>query len=163
MEKERNQVLGRMFLVFGLVFLLPCAIMFQVFRVNVVEGDGLRELWSEQAVDFMPIQAQRGDILDRNQKIMVTNSIAYNVAIDPLYRGVNQETFKKVSQTLAKYSNRGADHFLKKIKLAPRGSRYVVLAKGLGPSAYRDLQELGVRGLIIDQQYKRRYNYDSLA
>jgi cell division protein FtsI/penicillin-binding protein 2 len=53
--------------------LLPAAILMQILRLNVIEGDGLRELWSTQAIDYISIPAQRGNIYDANGSLLATN------------------------------------------------------------------------------------------
>ena len=163
MDKNRKSIAGRLFLVLGVVLLLPAGIIFQVFRINVIEGNNLRELWSAQAVDYIPIPAQRGSIMDANQTILVTNSVAYNVAIDPLYRTMNAQSIDTVCHILSVRTGRSKDSFLRKIKLSPKGSRYIILGKGLGIDVYEDLYNLNQRGVILEEQYRRRYNYDSLA
>ncbi|TNE74490.1 PASTA domain-containing protein [bacterium] len=163
MDKNRTAILSRLFVILGIVMLFPTAIMFQVFRINVVEGEKLRELWSAQAVDYIPIPAQRGTIMDANNTILVTNSVAYNVAIDPMYRGMNNKSIDTVCHILAVNTGQAKESYLRKIKLAPRGSRYIVLGKGLGIDVYEDLYNLNLKGLILEEQYRRRYNYDSLA
>ena len=136
MDKNRKSIAGRLFLVLGVVLLLPAGIIFQVFRINVIEGNNLRELWSAQAVDYIPIPAQRGSIMDANQTILVTNSVAYNVAIDPLYRTMNAQSIDTVCHILSVRTGRSKDSFLRKIKLSPKGSRYIILGKGLGIDVY---------------------------
>lgn len=163
MDEYRNAILNRLFIILGIILLFPVGIVFQVFRINMVEGEKLRELWSAQAIDYIPIPAQRGSIMDVNNTILVTNSVAYNVAIDPLYRTMNSQKIDTVCQILAKRTGQSKEDYLRKIKLSPRGSRYIVLGKNLGLDVYEDLYSLNYKGLILEEQYKRRYNYDSLA
>lgn len=147
----------------GVLLLLPAAIVTQVFRINVIEGEKLRELWSAQAVDYVPIPAQRGSILDANNTILVTNSVAYTVAVDPLYHSMTNKSIDTVCYILAVNTGQSKDYYLRKIKLAPKGSRYIVLGKNFGIDVYEDLYSLNQKGVILEEQYRRRYNYDSLA
>lgn len=163
MQKYRKYILGRLFLVLGLILLIPTGIIFQILRINVVRGEQLRELWSAQAIDYIPIPAQRGSILDANGNIMVTNTVAYTVAVDPIYRTMNSAKIDTICHILSHYSSYSKEYYLRKIKLAPNGSRYVVLGKNFGLNVYQSLYTLNFSGLILEEQYKRRYNYDSLA
>ena len=163
MKDERKSILNRLFLVLGLLVLLPSAVVFQIFRINVVEGEQLRELWSAQAIDYIPIPAQRGSILDASGNIMVTNSVAYNVAVDPIYPDMTPASIDTICTILGANTNRPKSFYKRKITLAPRGSRYVVMGKDLSIDIYEQLHPLNLRGLILEEQYKRRYNYDSLA
>lgn len=163
MNKERTAIMSRLFLVLGLVLLLPGAIAFQIFRVQFVEGDELRELWSEQAIDFIPIPAQRGNIYDKDGRLLATTSVAYKVAVDPHIPGFTSARQDTICQIIGKYSSKPASFFKRKIQLAPRGSRYIVLAKGLGSAAHEELYGLHYSGLILEEQYERKYNFGTMA
>lgn len=156
-------MIGRMFLVFGLVLLLPCAIVFQIMRIQFMEGENLRELWNRQAVDLISIPAQRGDILDSKGRLLVTNSVSHRLALDPLVPGITQEQINTLMQTLGKVTGQGTAYYRQRLNSAPRGSRYVVLERALNHVAYEEIQALGIRGVILEENYSRKYNYDSLA
>ncbi len=160
---ERRDILHRAPFIFGLVFLLPCAIILQLVRINLWDGHQLRELWSAQAIDFVPIPAQRGDILDDQGRVLATNTISYNLAVDPGAPKMDRNKLNRICDSLAAYTGLSYHQCRRKIADAPRGSRYIVMAKGLNTRAWQSLHSLNYRGIILSQQYKRRYNYDSLA
>jgi len=163
MHKDRSSILNRMFVVFGLVLLVPCAIGMQLFRINFVAGPSLRELWSEQAIDYIPIPAQRGNIYDDDGTLLVTNSAAYKVALDPKIRGLKQAQIRQITDSLSKYTNHSSNYYLKKIKSAPSRSRYVVLNKKVNAEGYEALHQLDIRGVILEEEYQRRYCFGTLA
>ncbi|NGP89416.1 peptidoglycan D,D-transpeptidase FtsI family protein [Fodinibius halophilus] len=163
MRKERSAILNRMFIVFGLVLLVPCAIGVQLFRVNFIEGPELRQLWSEQAIDYIPIPAQRGNIYSTDGSLLATNSVAYKIAIDPKIGGLEQSQISQVCDTLAKYTSQSSYQYSQKIRSASPRSRYIVLGKNVGPEAHQALQQMNIRGVILEENYKRRYNFGSLA
>jgi cell division protein FtsI (penicillin-binding protein 3) len=160
---ERTSIMGRMFLLLGLLFLLPFAILLQIFRVNVVEGEGLRELWSSQAIDYISIPAQRGNIYDANGSLLATNSIIYKVAVDPLAPGTTRDDLQRVSTVLSEHTNRTGTFYLNKIGNASSRSRYIVLERSVNVQAYEDLKALGIRGVILEEEYSRNYNFGSLS
>ncbi|MBN2730829.1 MAG: PASTA domain-containing protein [Balneolaceae bacterium] len=160
---ERTAILSRMFVVFGLLLLIPCAIILQLLRINFWEGDALRDLWSDQAIDEISIPAQRGNIYDNDGSLLVTNSVAYKVAIDPHVPGITSAQISEVCATLAKHSRYSANHFLRKIRSAPSRSRYVVLDKNIPVTAYEALQSLDIRAVILEEEYQRRNSFGSLA
>ncbi|WP_138431428.1 peptidoglycan D,D-transpeptidase FtsI family protein [Fodinibius saliphilus] len=163
MQEERSAILNRMFIVFGLVLLIPCAIGVQLFRINFVEGPELRQLWSEQAIDYIPIPAQRGNIYSEDGSLLATNSVAYKIAIDPKINGLKDTQISQVCDTLAKYTSQTSNQYLRKIRKASARSRYVVLGKNVGPEAHQALQQMNIRGVILEENYKRRYNFGTLA
>lgn len=160
---ERTVVMGRMFLLLGLILLIPFAILMQILRVNVIEGDGLRELWSTQAIDFIPIPAQRGNIYDANGSLLVTNSANYKVAVDPHAPTTTADQLRLISQVLSEHTDRSASFYNSRIQNSPDRSRYIVLERSVSVQAYEDLRELGIRGLILEEEYKRNYNFGTLS
>ncbi len=161
--KQNSAILNRLFAVFGLLMLLPCAIAMQLVRVNFWNGAELRQLWSDQAIDTIPIPAQRGNIYDNDGSLLATNSVAYKAAIDPRVPGITSADIDKVCQTLAEHSQYSANYYHQKIRRAPNHSRYVVLGEEIPVSAYEALQALDIRAVILEEEYQRRYSFGSLA
>ena len=128
---NRTSILSRMFLVLGFMLLIPCALAFQLIRINYVEGDGLRKLWNRQTLDVIPIPAQRGNIYDRNGTLLATNSADYQIALDPKIKELTEEQISKLVKKLGDLTNHSSSFYKQKINNAPERSRYVVLAKNL--------------------------------
>ena len=160
---ERSSIMSRMFLLFGFLLLFPAGIMVQLLRVNVVEGDGLRELWTDQAIDTISIPAQRGNIYDASGSILATNDVSYNVAIDPLTIGRNSESISEITGILSKHTSRSAAYYRRKIARAPTESQYVVLEKRVSVEAFEELGLLNTRGLLLEEDYRRNYNFETLG
>ncbi len=160
---ERSSIINRMYLVFGLVLLLPFGIVTQILRINFLEGSGLRELWSTQTIDYLTIPAQRGNIYDTTGSLLATNSVAYKVAIDPKVPEMKSATIEEICRTLSENTSRSPQYYLSKIRSAPSRSRYVVLEKNISAQAYEQLQALDVRGLILEEEYRRNYNFGTLS
>ncbi|MDZ7695171.1 MAG: penicillin-binding protein 2 [Balneolaceae bacterium] len=163
MTDERSAIMGRLFTLFGLLLLLPCAIGFQLFRINFIEGDELRKLWNEQAIDYISIPAQRGNIYDNDGTLLATNSVVYKAAIDPKVKELTSTDIDKVCQLLSKHTNQSTAFYRQKIRSAPERSRYVVLSKNIDADAYLELNALDMRALILEESYQRRYNFGSLG
>jgi cell division protein FtsI (penicillin-binding protein 3) len=161
--KEHKSILNRMYIVFGLVLFIPGAIVIQLLRINFGVGSALRQLWGDQAIDTISIPAKRGNIYDDKGRLLVTNSAAYKVAIDPHLPGLTNAQIGEVCATLAKHSGHNAPYYRRKIRSAPNRSRYVVLAEGVSLRAYNALQALDMRAVILEEKYRRQYNYNRLA
>src|SRR5690625_5214112 len=131
MQNGQSAILNRMFVVFGLALLIPCAIGMQLIRINFFKGSELRELWSEQAIDYIPIPAQRGNIHDDDGSLLATNSVAYKVAIDPKVSGLSESQIQQVCDTLARYHHRSSGQYRQKINSAQQRYGYVVLGKNV--------------------------------
>ncbi len=161
--KQSEHITVRIVVLTMLFALLPVGIVVQMIRVQLGSGEELRILWREQAEDFITIPALRGDILDANGKILATSSVAYTVAVDPLVPGMTNDRLRAITNALARTAGKDADQYMRRIQEAPPGSRYIVLEKGLGVDAYEALMALNIRGIILEEQYRRRFNYGSLA
>ena len=153
----------RILFVLSMVLLLPIAIGVQILRIQVIEGDSLRTLFASQAIDVMSIPAQRGSILDAKGRILVSNNVSYTVAIDPRVPNTKGEDIGKILTTLSKHTRFSEATYRRKIQQAPRQARYIILEKNVTRDAYNDLKKLNLRNVILEDQYKRRYNYDQLA
>lgn len=163
MPQDRTSILNRLFVVFGLVLLLPTALAFQLFRIQFWEGSALRKLWSEQAIDYISIPAQRGNIYDDNGTLLVTNSVGYTIAVDPGVHGMTASRLDSVCTIMGQTTRRRAAYYRRIIRNAPKGSRYVVLGRDFDTGVADALSALKYRGVILQEKYKRRYNFDELA
>jgi len=163
MEPIRTSVSIRMFVVFGIMLLFPLAIVIQIMRVQFIEGENLQALWRAQALDEVPVPAKRGRIYDTHGRLLVTNSVSYTAAIDPRAPGARSEQIALVPDALAHFTSRSAVHYRRTMSQAPANSRYIVLERGLSRQAYDSLKSMRVRGLILEENFRRRYNFDELA
>ncbi|MDX1640464.1 MAG: penicillin-binding transpeptidase domain-containing protein, partial [Balneolaceae bacterium] len=155
--------MSRMFLLFGFLLLLPVGILLQLLRVNVAEGDGLRQLWNSQAIDYVSIPAQRGNIYDSSGTLLATNRVIYKVAVDPQTVGRGSHNLQRIVHTLGEHTSRSVDYYNRKIRQAPANSQYVVLERSVPVQVYEDLNLLNIRGLILEEEYRRNYNFGSLG
>lgn len=160
---HRSAIMGRMFLLLGLIFLLPAAIVMQILRLNVIEGEGLNKLWSSQAIEMIEIPAQRGSIFDASGSLLATNVVNYKVAVDPHAPGTTADQLSQVATVLSQHTARSASHYRNRISSASPRSRYIVLERSVTAQAYEDLRELGIRGVILEEEYRRNYNFGSLS
>lgn len=161
--ENRSSILSRMFLVMGIIFLIPCALAFQLIRINYVEGDGLRKLWNQQALSEIPIPAERGDIYDRNGTLLATNIIDYQIALDPKVSGLTNEHIQILVDTLSSITNNSVSNYLRKIQNAPSWSKYIVLEKNLTLLEKEKIHALDIHGVIIEKKFRRKYTFGSHA
>tara|TARA_B100000575_G_C23143750_1_gene666855 strand:+ start:10485 stop:12683 length:2199 start_codon:yes stop_codon:yes gene_type:complete len=163
MEEFRSAIMGRMFVILGILFLLPTALLVQLVRINFIEGEGLRELWNKQAITEIAIPAERGSIYDRNGTLLATNTVDYKMAIDPKVPGMTQAKLDCVLVTLGRTSGKGKAYYESILNNAPSWSRYVVMEKNMNGMQKEELAKLGIRGVILEENYRRSYTFGSLA
>jgi cell division protein FtsI/penicillin-binding protein 2 len=163
MSAVSKSVKIRILLVFGMVMLFPLAISVQMMRIQALEGAALRSLWDTQAIDAISIPAQRGKILDSRGRILVSNTVTYSIAIDPLVPNTRSAHIDTILSTLSSHTGRPVSEYRHRIRQAPTGSRYIVLERSAPREAYTALRSLRLRNSILEEQYRRRYNYETLA
>ena len=146
-------------MVLGLLFLLPCALAFQLVRINYIEGSELRTLWTKQALDEIPIPAQRGNIYDANGTLLATNAIDYQIALDPKVPGLKNAQVDTLLKVLADVTDTDERQYRSKIEEAPSRSRYIVLAKNLNAIEKQKIELLDIRGVIIEEEFRRKYTF----
>lgn len=154
---------ARILIVLGIIMLFPIAIAMQMVRIQALEGSELRNLWDAQALDAIPIPAQRGRILDTKGRILVSNTTTYSIAIDPLVPNTRPEQITTILQTLSKHTGKSVDFYRQRMRQAPTGARYIVLERSISRETYVAIKDLRLRNTILEEQYRRRYNYESLA
>jgi len=165
---ERTAILSRIFLVFGLLLLIPCVLAFQLIRINYMEGENLRKLWSQQAIDSIPIPAQRGNIYDANGTLLATNAANYLIALDPKVKDANGKSvtadqINELAKVLEAETGNPASYFKNRINRAPSHSQYIVLAKNLSPISKDEVNKLGIKGVIVEESFSRKYTFGSLG
>ena len=160
--KERSSIMSRMFLLLGLLLLIPAAILMQLVRIGYLQGEGYRELWSSQAISTLEIQAERGHIFDENGALLASNRVTFKAAADP-YSLDSREQINQIASILSRYTGRSARHYQNAMSQNSTRSRYVVLHRNISVEAYEELAALGLRGLILEEEYRRLYNFETLA
>ena len=163
MQEFRGAIMGRMFVMLGILLLLPAALMVQLVRINFIEGEGLRQLWNKQAITEIAIPAERGNIYDRNGTLLATNTIDYKMALDPKVPGMTQAQIDTVLVTLGRTTGKGKAYYQSILDDASTRSRYVVLEKTMNSMQKEELANLGIRGVILEENYRRSYTFGSLA
>ncbi|AXJ00342.1 cell division protein FtsI (penicillin-binding protein 3) [Cyclonatronum proteinivorum] len=163
MKPDKNALAARLLFVLGALLILPVAIILQMLRIQYVEGDGLRELWSRQTEDAIPIQSRRGQILDSNGRVLVTNIASYAVAVDPHVPNLEEGEIQRVLAILAHFTNRSQADYMRMVRQAPANSRYIVLGRNFDRAVYDSLRAHRFRSLILEERFRRHYTYDDLA
>ena len=157
----RRTILNRLYLVLGIVLMLPAAVVAQMLRLHLVDGQELRAQGADQASSFVELPAQRGVILDRAGRVLVQNTARYEVAADPTVAGF-EEKQEELVQLLGRLTDQSADHYRRAIR--DRYSRqYVRLVRSLDEAAKEELDRAEIPGLLIQGRFARRYTYGDAA
>lgn len=172
--KPNKQMLVRAMTV--MVILILCISIVSgssLFYIMVVKGDEYQSLASEQQLYDNLVSAPRGDIYDRNMKVLATSSTAWTVYVTPnSFKTLEDDEAEKIRTTIAEGLSQilemERDTVYDKTK---QSTYYVIVKKKIEKetadkvrSFISDNEELEMTKYVgLDETTKRYYPNDSLA
>lgn len=172
----KRDILLRIYMAFGMVFLIAVAILVQSFRIMVVQGDHWRNMADSMTTTYKTIAAERGNIFTEDGKLLATSLPYFEIRMDVNANALDDHTFYSQVDSLAICLS---THFKDKTKWAykdklinarKQGNRYLLIKRNV---TFPELQEIKKwpmfrdgrynGGLIIEQTNKRKLPYDMLA
>ena len=141
-----------------LVLVIACfaAIVAQLFNLQLVQGEKYRSLSEENYLRITPIPAPRGEILDRNGKLLITSRPAFTV----FYWYLDEKEAAATLPRLAEILGMEAEEAEEKVrKYEGRYFEPVPIARDISPEVYTKLVEdaPNLPGVFIDPQPIRYY------
>ncbi|MBP3705736.1 MAG: PASTA domain-containing protein [Clostridia bacterium] len=158
--KPNKQMLTRSIVVMICVVLAMTLVSVgSLFKIMIVNGDKYQSLASEQQLYDNLVSAPRGDIYDRNMKLLATSSTAWTVYITPnninsLNDDEAKEIRKTISQGLSSVLDMEEDEVYKKTE---QKTYYVILKKRID----KDVAD-AVRKFISDKKGMKMSRYIGL-
>ena len=145
----------RMSIVFLLVTALLVSVVIKVFYIQVISYDKLstlaNDLWSRN----LPITADRGEILDRNGKVLATNITTTTLVLIP-----NQIVDKeKVAQDLAEILGVTFEEMYKHVSKKTSIERVHPEGRQLSYGIADKIDDLNLDGVYLVKESKRYYPY----
>lgn len=77
----KRDMFPRMAIIIGLTVLFLLAVVFRLFSLQIVKGEEYAQASMKRLVKTIPLKAQRGEILDRYGRVIVSSQITYNLEI----------------------------------------------------------------------------------
>lgn len=167
----------KLLFIFAVLLLFICILIGRLLYINLSNSDTYaRIVMAQMDYDSKSIPFKRGDIQDRNGTVLATSEKVYNLVLDPyVVLNSNGDCEKPTAEAIEKYFNIDASEVYKVLDDNP-DSRYVVMAKKLDydtVKAYQDFmnseeeddqeESANIRGIWFEEEYLRKYPYDSLA
>ncbi len=158
---KRYYIVAAIFLVAGLV------IAYQLFNIQVNQGDRYRKLAQQTVYKNFKIEPNRGNIYDVNMNLLATSVTKYEIRFDPI--AVSKSNFnaylKPLADSLSQMFSKPSAYYLNKLKKARAlNNRYLFIAKNLDYSDYSRIKhfplfELGAYkgGFIAEQSTVREH------
>lgn len=139
-------------------------VIVRLFSIQVLDTGFYKEKARRQHETEIDLKPKRGEITDRNGKVLATDVNSLSVAIDPEIFNSNdshEKLAEKLSKVLSKHTGKSKDSFHDRISNA-KGS-FAWLARGLNYGAFNELSELDRRGVIIVTEPRRLYPWGEVG
>jgi len=169
---EKN-ILNRLYLIAGGMFLFAILIVIQLVRIQFIEGDKLRDLAHDNSTKNFIIEANRGNIYADDGSLLATSAPKYDIRFDAVT--VSSEDFKKnigpLSRDLSKMSGKPVSYYDNILRQARADqNRYLSVIKNLGYSDYIKVKNMPLfnlgpykGGIIVIQRTIREHPIGKIA
>lgn len=138
--------------------LFVIAVIIRLFYVQIIQHDKLTELAKQNWDREIPFASERGEIVDRNGEVIVTNKLAPTLYFMPAQNDDIEQAAKQIASVLKVdekklYEKMNSKSYL--VKLSPEG-------KNITYEQAVELQRLKIDGLYTGVDYVRHYPYGTL-
>ncbi|MDP5043750.1 MAG: transpeptidase family protein [Leeuwenhoekiella sp.] len=173
MATSEKNILNRMYLVAGAMFLFAFFVAFKLINIQVSEGDKYKALAEARTERMFTIPANRGNLYAGDGSLLATSVPKYDIRFDAL--APTQADFEEHVQGLAKGLSaelgKPVEHYISTLRKARvNKNRYLLLARNLGYSKYLAVKKLPLfnkgpykGGIITEQRTVREHPLDKIA
>lgn len=161
----------KLVLLFSLVVLAFAILIGRIIQINAMNGEKYTKVvLDQQQYDSRVIPFRRGDIVDRNGTKLATSERVYNVILD-VKAMLEKKEYKKPTIKVLKDCFGIAEKDVEELIESSPESRYNVLLKGVDYDTAKEFEAIdedeekhpNVKGIWLEEDYIRKYPYDSLA
>lgn len=170
-KKFPKRMQKKLVMLFMAIILAFVVLVGRITYINASKGSKYTKIvLNQQAYDSRKIPFKRGDIVDRNGTKMATSERVYNVILDVYVMLSDEENVEPTIQVLKDCFGIEEEKVREVIKEYP-DSRYQILKKEITYSTKKKFDEIekdtktypNVKGIWLEEDYKRTYPYNSLA
>jgi cell division protein FtsI (penicillin-binding protein 3) len=173
MAFEEKNILNRLYIVAGCMFLFALAISIKLMNIQFVDGEKYRELAKENTTKNFVIPANRGNVYADDGSLLATSVPKYDIRFDAVT--VSSEDFnenvKPLSEGLSKMFGKPVAYYLDMFRKARADkNRYQLVVKNLGYSNYIKVKNLPLfnkgpykGGIIVEQRTVREHPIGQIA
>lgn len=173
MAVEKKQILNKLYLLTGFLFLFAIAIVYKLIEIEHIDGDMYRVQAEEGTVKTFEIAANRGSVYTSDGSLLATSVSRFDVRMDAVT--ISDDAFeagiKDLSQALSEMLGKSASYYENKIRKARiNKNRYLFITKNLSYNDYQRLRKFPIfklgtyrGGLIIEQRTVREHPIGKIA
>lgn len=146
----------RLLMVWGILMLGMVGLIFNLFRLQILQGDVLHSRARGQQTIALNASIPRRAIIDRNGDVLAIDKPVYTLYVHPVLFKQDKAT---VAAMLSQVVNKPLDQLLQQFNEADSGIR---LMDGLSEDTGKKIRNLGLDGLELTQQQTRLYPQQDL-
>jgi cell division protein FtsI (penicillin-binding protein 3) len=173
MAVEKKQILNKLYLLTGFLFLFALAIIYQLIQIEYVDGDAYRAQAEEGTVKTFEIAANRGSVYTSDGSLLATSVSRFDIRMDVVT--VSDEDFengiKGLSVSLSEMLGKSAGYYENKIRKARASkNRYLFITRNLSYTEYQKLKQFPIfklgayrGGFIVEQRTVREHPIGKIA
>lgn len=173
MAAADKNILKRLYLVAGLMFVIAIGVSVKLLNIQFVDGQRYKELAEQRTFRNFTIPANRGNLYDANGSLLATSVPKYDIRFDAVT--VSDQNFEEnllpLAKELSKMFGKPSSHYATTLRQArAHKNRYFLIAKNLDYSQYTEITKfpmfkLGAfkGGLIVEQRTVREHPLGGIA
>ena len=162
-KKTLSKMHVRMFVMLIIVIAGFGFLVYQLFQLQIVEGESYQNRAVQQQTRSQTIGAKRGTIYDTNNKVLAQSATVWNICIEP--RLMDETRLVKISQDLSVILDVPAEQIF--ALASRRNSAYERIKRRVERPLVDEViayaQREKVKGINYEEDTKRYYTYGSLA
>ena len=173
MAIQKKQILNKVYLLTGFMFLFAFAIGYKLVEIEFVEGDEYRKLAAQGTVKTFEISANRGNVYTSDGNLLATSVSKFDIRMDAVT--ISDKDFesgiKDLSRSLSKMLGKSAGYYENKIRKARANkNRYLFITRNLSYNEYQKLKKFPIfklgtyrGGFIVEQRTVREHPIGKIA
>lgn len=173
MAFEDKNILHRLYIISGCLFVFVLAILFKIVNIQFVEGERYRELAKVNTTKNFTIPSNRGNIYADDGSLLATSVPKYDIRFDAVT--VSAENFEKnilpLSEAMAKKFGKSSAHYQRLFRNARANkNRYLLVERNVGYSDFLELRTFPIfnlgpyrGGFIAEQSTVREHPIGKIA
>jgi len=173
MSVSKKNIMTRLYLVSGGLFIFAVLILVKLVSIQMVHGDKYKKLALQRTEKMFTIPPNRGNLYSDDGSLLATSVSKYTIRFDA--ETVKDADFNThvnpLSIKLAKLLQRPSSHFEKLLRKAKANkNRYALIARNLDYSQYMNIKDFPLfdlgpykGGLIVEQKTVREHPLGKIA
>ena len=173
MPITKKQILNRMYLFTGFMFLIAIAIGYSLVQIEFIDGEKYRQLAEQGTVKTFEISANRGNVYTSDGSLLATSITKYDIRMDAVT--VSDANFEQgingLSKSLSKALGKSSNYYENKIRKARvNKNRYLFITRNLNYNDYQKYRKFPIfnlgtygGGFIVEQRTVREHPIGKIA